>query len=395
MKLLRYLKNYVTVHIRGEAPEKWINIAIRRDIPVWDLKRLDDGSFTLAMPRIDYFRNSRTLCGKTGCRSRVLSRSGVLYALRAGKHRKAFAFSLILACGLICLLSSLVWSVEIIPGDKTTVQDLQKTYQVLLDCGLKPGVFLDSVDQRGIASRILQNDTGLCWALVRREGTKIFVEIERGTYYPEDSSPQKPCDLVADKDFELVKCTVYQGKATYTSGEIVHKGDVVIAGLEDQVHASGEVTGRTWYTARVEVVCEVEQVVETGKTESVRSLFLFGLNIPLPGKSWLPWYRSSAENVSKRTTLRYWQLSGGTNLPVGIRTVSITETTLTKVYMNEEEGIEYARIQAGLVLDRKIPDEAKILSTTWKLTEDENGVRFYEITAECIERINMKIVDKL
>jgi hypothetical protein len=93
--------------------------------------------------------------------------------------------------------------------------------------------------------------------------------------------------------------------------------------------------------------------------------------------------------------LRYWQLPGGANLPVGIRTVLIKETTLAKVCMDEEEGVEYARIQAGLLLDQKIPDEAQILSTIWKLTEDENGVRFYEITAECIERINMKIVDKL
>lgn len=395
MKLLRYFKNYVVVHIYGDHPEKWINIAIRRDIPIWDLNRCEDGSFTLCMPRIDYWRSGKSICGKTGCRSKVLSRCGLLYTLRKGKQRKALMVSLIIACGLICFLSSLVWSVEVIPGDNTTVQDVQHTRNILLDCGLKPGVFLESVDFRGIASHILQSESGLCWAQVRREGTKIYVEIERGTYYEENTAPGSPCDLVADKDFELVKCTVYQGKATCVPGQIVHKGDVVISGLEDNVHASGDVIGRTWYTSKVEVVSEVEQVVETGKTDIVHSLFLFGTYIPLPGKHWLPWHRSSGENSSRTTTLNYWQLPGGFRLPLGIRTTAIKETTLEKVKMDTQSGAEYARMQAGLILDQKIPDDAQILSTKWRLAEDETGAVFYEITAECIENINMKIVDKL
>ena len=63
--------------------------------------------------------------------------------------------------------------------------------------------------------------------------------------------------------------------------------------------------------------------------------------------------------------------------------------------MNEAEGLAYARMQASLILDQKIPDDAQILSTAWKIRTNDDGSLVYEITAECIERINMKIVDKL
>ena len=395
MKLLRYFRNFVQVRVWGEHPEKWINIAIRRDIPIWDLARGTDGSFTLCLPGISYLQNGKSICRKTGCHSKVLARHGILYELRKGKKRKAFVIASLLACTLICLLSSLVWSVEIVPGEKVTSKDILNTEQILLQCGVKPGVLIDSVDARRVASCILQNESGLCWAQVRREGTKIYVEIERGTYYQTDILPETPCDLVATKDFELVKGTVYQGTMSFVPGQIIHKGDVVISGLEAGVHASGDVQGRTWYTARVEVVYEAERIVETGRKDSVRSLFLFGLYIPLPGKNWLPWYDIETESVTKTTTLSYWTLPGGIRLPMGVRTVSTAETQLESVTMTYEEGLEYARMQAGTILDEKIPDEAQILSTTWRITENEAGILFYEITAECIEKIDMNIVDKL
>ena len=395
MRLLRYFQNYVKVRVWGENPEKWISIAIRRDISVWKLTREQDGSFTLCLPRIDYWRHGKSLCRKTGCHSRVCNRCGILYTFRQAKRRKALLISSFVACALICMLSSMVWSVEIIPGASVTAQDIVNTEKILLQYGVKPGVFVDTIDQRGVANNILQSEPGLCWAQVRREGTRIYVEIERGTYYSGDLPKDTPCDLVSNKDFELVKCTVYQGKSVYVPGQIVRKGEVVIAGIEDGVHASGEVQGRTWYTAKVDVVYEAEQIVATGKKDSARSLFLFGIYIPLPGKNWLPWYDLPSKHSSQTTTMSYWTLPGDIRLPIGVRTISTEETTLKRVSMNEAEGLAYARMQASLILDQKIPDDAQILSTAWKISTNDDGSLVYEITAECIERINMKIVDKL
>lgn len=396
MSLFRYLKGYVHICVRGEQPEKWINIVIRRGIPIWDLQRRQDGSFTLCMPKNAYRTQTKSICAKTSCQTRVLRRRGLIYAVRKGKHRKTLVITGILACALICFLNQLTWSVEVIPGAQTTEQDLSFTRQWLLQNGIRPGVFLDTVDQRQVAWDILQARKGLCWVQVRREGTRFFVEIERGTYYSDEGVSDTPCDLVAVKDFEMVKCTVYSGRAHFVPGDVIHKGDLLVSGIEEGVPARADIQGRTWYSARAEVSFEAEQVVETGKIEYNKSLFFFGLQIPLPGKYWLPWYKGvNQESSSRSSTLTYWKLPGGVSLPMGVQTVCSKETKLTLVSMNEEEAIEYARLQAARILDEKIPDEAQILSTVWQVTQDDDGISYYEITAECLERINVKIVDKL
>lgn len=397
MSLFRYLKGYVHICVRGKQPEKWINIVIRRGIPIWNLQRKQDGSFTLCIPKNAYRTQTKTICAKTGCQTRVLRRRGLIYDVRKSKHRKTLVITGILACAVICFLNQLTWSVEVIPGTQTSDQDIAFTRQWLLQNGIRPGVFLDTVDTRQVAWHILHARKGLCWVQVRREGTRFFVEIERGTYYSQEGiTSQKPCNLIADKDFEMVKCTVYSGIPRCAPGDVIHKGDLLVSGIEEGVPARADIQGKTWYSARVEVTYEAEQVMETGKIEYNKSLFFFGLQIPLPGKNWLPWYKGvSRENSSQNSTLTYWALPGGASLPMGVQTTCRKETKLTLVSMNDEEAVEYARLQAARLLDEKIPDEARILSTVWRITRDEDGTAHYEITAECLERINVKIVDKL
>ncbi len=397
MNLLQTVKGYVCISVQGLHPEKWINIAIRRGIPVWRLTRQTDGSFTLCIPRTHYRKQTKTICGKTGCRTRVLSRHGLFYHIRHIKHRKALTVAIILACALICFLNSLVWSVDILPGERVTDADVFYTRQLLLRQGVKPGVFMDSVEKRDVASYILQNQSGICWVQVRRQGTKLFVEIERGILPENETVDERvPCDIVADKDFEVVKCVVYSGTATCKPGQVVHKGEVVVSGTADGVHAQAEIVGRTWYSAKVEVVADRTVVRETGRETKQTAFFLFGVKIPLPGETWLPWYRKmDTSNCSQVETLTYWRLPGGMQLPLGIHRLTTKETAVVPVRMNEEEALAYARLQGADLLDQKIPDDAQIHSTAWKITENEDGTLFYEITAECTETVGVKNVDKL
>lgn len=392
MRLFRYLKGYVHICVRGEQPEKWINICIRRGIHLWNLERQKDGSFTLCIPKKQYRLHTKNVCKKSGCRTRVLARKGLIYATRRMKYRKALMIAAVLACVLICFLNSLVWSVEVIPGERATEADVLRTEHLLLQYGVRPGVLVDAVNKRQVAMELLQAQKDLCWVQVRRTGTKLYVEIERGMFYSDQQIPlDTPCDLVAEKDFEVVKCTVYSGTAQCSPGQVVHKGDVLVSGLEEGVHAQADIVGRTWYSARVEIVYEAEQIEETGKMEISRSFFLFGLRIPLPGASWLPWRESvDPESSSQTTKLRYWTLPGDIRLPVGIQDTCRKETALQLVRFDEEEALAYARMQATDLLDAKIPDNAQVLSTSWRIVEHEDGSCVYEITAECTEPVGLQ-----
>ncbi len=396
MRFFPYLAGYVQIDVSGDCPEKWINIAIRRGLRIWDLERREAGVFRLCLPLKQYRKHTRSICKKSGCRTHVLERTGVPFLLGKLKYRKALAVTCVLACVLIGFLSSLVWSVEILPGDSVTQEDILVAEKILQESGVRPGVFLQTVRKRAVASTILQSQKNLSWVLVRRQGTKIYVEMEGGHQAAPELPSQIPCDLVAPKDFELVKCTVYAGLPMFKVGDIVHQGQVVVAGLEQGNCAMADIEGRTWYTVRVSVPTEIEQVKETGRSQTQYTFFLLGLRIPLPSKTWIPWYKKEfGVNCNTTTQLTCWSLPGDIPLPLGIESVKKQETYVQMRPVEGKEALEYARIQGMQLLDEKVPDAANIQSTTYTVIQEEDGTCVYEITAECLERINMKIVDKL
>lgn len=396
MRIFPYLSGYVQIDVVGDCPEKWINIAIRRGLRIWDLERKGEDRFVLCIPLKQYRKHTRSICKKSACRTRVLQRAGVPFLLRKLKYRKALAVTCFLACLLTVFLSSLVWSVEILPGKGVGQESILAAEKILWASGVRPGVFLQSVPKREVAAAILQNQKDLSWVLVRRRGTKIYVELESSVQTAPKPPSDAPCDLVAPKDFELVKCTVYRGTPSFKVGDIVHRGQVVVAGLEAGQCAQADVEGRTWYTVSVPIPTEIEMVEETGRSHSAFALFVLGLRIPLPSKAWLPWGKKDfGENCRTTSRLSYWSLPGGTQLPLGIISVEKKETRFEKRPAGEEEALDYARFQGTQLLDDKVPDTATVLATTYTIALGEDGTRVYKITAECIEKINMNIVDKL
>ena len=390
MRVLPYLAGYVQIEVQGAFPEKWINIAIRRGLRVWDLERRDDRCFRLRMPLKQYRRHTRSICKKSGCRTHVLTRTGMPFIMQKLKYRKALVVAMVLACVLIGFLSSMVWSVEILPGKGVCQADLLAAEKILWESGVRPGVFLHTVQNRTVAAAILQQCDDLSWVLVRRQGTKIYVELEGGVENAPELPADTPRDLVAPKDFELVKCTVYQGTPLYKVGDIVHQGQVVVSGLEAGRCASADVEGRTWYTVSVPVPSEIEWVEETGRSQSRYTFFVLGLRIPL---SWGK--KDFGTNCHSTRQMTYWSLPGGVRLPLGVCTVKVYETCVQSRSVSGEEALEYARMQGMQLLDEKVPDTATVLSTQFKIVQAEDGTQVYQITAECLERINMKIVDKL
>ena len=282
MRIFPYLSGFVHIEVKGVFPEKWINIAIRRGLRIWDLERKGENCFRLCMPHKQYRRHTRSICKKSGCCTHVLTRTGIHFLARKLKYRKALTVTCVLACVLIGFLSSLVWSVEILPGEDVGQGDLFTAEKILWESGVRPGVFLQTVQHRTVAAAILQNCEDLSWVLIRRQGTKIYVELEGGLEKAPELPAETPRDLVAPKDFELVKCTVYKGTPMYNVGDIVHRGQVVVSGLKEGQCASADIEGRTWYTVSVPVPSTVEWVEETGRHQSRYSFFVLGLRISIP-----------------------------------------------------------------------------------------------------------------
>lgn len=75
LKLRYFITGYLLVAVQGRNTEKFINLAIRQHIPLWDLHRNPGGS-SLKVD-LDSFFELRHLAKQTGCRVQIIRKGGL------------------------------------------------------------------------------------------------------------------------------------------------------------------------------------------------------------------------------------------------------------------------------------------------------------------------------
>lgn len=89
------LRGYLTLAVRGEHVEAFINSLAEAGIPVWDVTPTGAHSAELKLLLKD-FRGLRPLLKRTGCRTRIKERCGYPFKARRLLKRKAFVFGIVL-----------------------------------------------------------------------------------------------------------------------------------------------------------------------------------------------------------------------------------------------------------------------------------------------------------
>ena len=171
-----------------------------------------------------------------------------------------------------------------------------------------------------------------------------------------------------------------------STGDTALAGQVVVSG--EGKHAKADILGCVWYRAEVEVNTEVEMLRPTGKTQTLRSLLLFGLKIDAPTWRWLPWNwgREDFESYDSIYNEKYAGKDG--TIPLGTATLIKRETKWESVTLSEEEAKIRARTEAETALDNVIPDDGKILRTSASFVE-RGGKTYYVAAAEVLEQVGI------
>ncbi len=402
-KIWRYFCGYVRIRIRGRQPEKFLNICLRRGISVWDLTRRDPNHFELCLYAKDFKKKLKQVALKSRCSVHILEKNGFLFFLRRYRKRKLFAVGAVILCALFVLLSSMLWSVEVTGGQ---AEDILRTKTILKNLGIQPGILIDSVSTQKLSEQLLAGQPELAWVGVKKQGTKMYIELKRGTFYEPGTTSEvpedMPCDIVAAKDAVIRKIVVEQGVPVLQEDVPVQKGQIIISGtvrkedlpeenaLTRYVHARGTVRGIVWYSAEAAVETEVTVYRPTGNENTQKTILLFGLRIPLPGKEILPWVEdSSYQNANSIYVEEYITLPGGTALPIGISKRMEYEMAQYVITVSPAEAADRAELKAMDLLNDKIPDAAEILDTKVEWFENESGVSMVRITAECAENIGI------
>lgn len=283
IKLLRLLRGYVTVRIKGGFAERFLNLAVRKNIDFWNVVR-EDGYLTLCIRKKD-FKRLRDIAKKSSCRITIQRKIGIPFMMFRYRRRTALFVGFGLFLTALWVLSLFLWSVEVVADEGI---DKNQVIQSLSSHGIKSGTRLATIRSDEIKNSMMIEFENIAFIGINIKGTKAVVEIKKRDMAPVIIPLDQPCNIVAAKTGQIIKMETKEGIAQVKTGQGVHQGQLLVSGIVDSqvigaryVHAMAQITAKTWY--RHEATGYMVKTVRerTGNQTSRFRLKIFDLPINL------------------------------------------------------------------------------------------------------------------
>ncbi|MDR7870176.1 MAG: sporulation protein YqfD [Tissierellaceae bacterium] len=270
IKIWNYLKGYVIIRIKGLTLERLLNLALSKDIYLWDVNRINNTTIeaTVSLVGIEALEE---IINKSGCKVEIVKRAGFPFILDKLKYRKMFVGGVIIFISMMIFLSRMLWNIEIIGTEQIHEDEI---IELLYDNDIRIGKFKNQIDKDEVSGIILKEYDFLSFLDIRINGVKLIVELKELDVEPERVDSSYPCNIVAKRKGVIEKIVAKNGKAVVEKGKIVEENDILISGVMDSensdetylVHANGEVRAHTRYSHIVEVPIVKLEKVETGES---------------------------------------------------------------------------------------------------------------------------------
>lgn len=327
-----FIKGRVRVRISGRQPERFINLALRNNIYLYNIEKRGGEIYFTVSPR--GFLLLRPIAAKTGIRAAIISKSGLFTYTKKLKKRKTLILLSSALFVFMLFISSLVLDIDI-TGNEILQND--EIIAKLSEIGLKKFTFRSKIDTDDIRLKLMKEFPSLAWAGVYENGTRITVDIRERVSPPAMVDKSIPCDLVAKKEGRIISVTAENGEKAVKVGDAVVKGQVLISGTipvknseeKRYVHSMGSVIAETVLSRKADVRLYEYEKLYTGKEKSfliikVKGKTVFGERIP-------PWFNFDREE--KRRVISFLEFN----------TVTLREYTLKKVKVGEEKALSDAK----------------------------------------------------
>jgi len=110
--LIRYILGYVNISVEGYYIERFINVAISKNIFLWNTK-IRRSTHAEVNVGIKDFKRIKEVARKTQCRININAKCGVPFIMNRYRKRKIFGIFLVLIICLIYTQSMFVWNIQI------------------------------------------------------------------------------------------------------------------------------------------------------------------------------------------------------------------------------------------------------------------------------------------
>lgn len=309
IRLFRFISGYVVFSGKGGFPERFINLCSMNGISLWDAK--SSSGILHAKTSVKGYKKLRQCAKKSGMKIRITKKCGFPFIIAPYMKRKGLFAGIVLSAVIVALLSSTVWTTEVIGNEKFTREQI---IEIAEHYGVRTGAFRHTIDLKEIRSAIKAEVEGISWFSVVIDGSHVILHVSETDGTTEIIDSKKPCNIVSGIDGEVLKIETQQGTTAVLPGNAVTKGDLLISGVSEKAdgsvfftHARGTAIIRTKNTHEV----SLPSTIDIKKTTDIKNRFtvsIFGLNIPLFINKTDDCIRQDRKFMSYRDTI----------LPVGI-----------------------------------------------------------------------------
>ncbi|WP_333871389.1 sporulation protein YqfD [Desulforamulus putei] len=378
LRLFSFLLGHVSLVVRGEFLEKFVNMAASRGIYLWDITRLSNDRVRVRV-RISDVRPLRHIARATKSCFKIVERRGMPFMINRMKKRKLLAIGGVFFLVTLYFLSSFVWFINVTGNDKLSDAEIKK---IAAEAGLRPGVAKWDLDAKQVERNLREKIPSVAWAGVYVKGTRVTIEIAERKLMQEDLHKGEAAHIVAGKAGLIKEVLVLNGQAMVKEGDTVLPGSILISGeIKEEmipeetnqplprgqeppepqtvsrfVQAKGIVRARVWYEGYGE--CRISETLEKLSGQQKTSVRIkFGTKeiiISGPGES--P-YRYYEEKQTVKSLPRWRNIV----IPVELRTVHYLEKIKERVHYGREGAKRIAEQKAMEEVNAKLPEGAKVI----------------------------------
>jgi similar to stage IV sporulation protein len=380
---IEFYSGIVSVKVSGKGIERFINKLIRNGITIWNVKRhgTETVFFNVKLRDITQLRMAARNCG---CKIRFQQRIGFPFLLKKLLSNSGILIGAALFFITILVLSNMVWGIEIKGANPATEYQIRKEMDKM---GIKTGKFQFFIEDVESIQRNLTNQIQvLTWVGVELKGTTYHLQVvEKNT--PEQPIQIGPQHLVAKKEAVITKIFVEKGKQLVNINDHVNKGQLLVSGLigkegqTEQVSATGEIKGETWYKSYVELPLKSTFQVFNGNEKRKFLVKIGGFSVPIWGFGEPKYKEYEIEGNTHKIHFLYWQL------PISYENKTYREReTVTREYTNEE-AIKKAKEIAIKDIKTRLSEDATIKGEKILHQAIENGKVKLSLHFQIIENI--------
>ncbi len=359
IRLFRFLSGYVIFSGKGGFPERFINLCSMNGISLWDAK--SSAGLLQAKTSIKGYKKLRQCAKKSGMKIRITQKCGLPFIIAPYMKRKGLFAGIVLSAVIATLLSSTIWTIEVIGNEKFTREQI---IEIAEHYGVRTGSFRHTLNLKDIRSAIKAEVNGISWFSVVIDGSHIVLHVSETDGTTEIIDSKKPCNIVSGIDGEVLKIETQQGTTAVLPGNAVTKGDLLISGISEKAdgsvfftHARGTAIIRTKYTHEVNLPSSVD-IKKTAEIKNHFTVSIFGLNIPL--------FIDKTDNCIRQD--RKFLSYKSTTLPVGIIHSRYTQYTDTPITLTQPQSSLLAAFLAFLgekeIMTDAVPESKLITFST-------------------------------